>query len=348
MRYEMGRHSRTFIYWIFLLLLIVIPVSVVIREVCGQEIRQKDDETIKLGTTLVQVPVVVSDFGGRYITDLKENNFSVYEDGVKQQIGYFGSIEEPFSAALLLDSSGSTQAQLAVIKQAAQAFVESLRPQDRVMIIVFNDSVEILCELTSDKQIMNKAIESIKAGEFTQVYEAVYTAVWEKLQDVTGRKALIMFTDGIDTASSEISQEDTLDAVVESEDVIVYPIRFSTRADVERKLESRRSAAAGERVGMTVAKSSDYLLELDRTYRQADEYLFELAKLSGGVVERADRITDLKSAFNRIANELRHQYIIGYYPANKDKENRVRKINIQVDRPDVRVRFRPGYRNLDQ
>jgi Ca-activated chloride channel homolog len=334
----------------FSLFMVVISVCVMSRKVCGQDMsqKQKEEEVIKLGTTLIQIPVVVSGLGGRYITDLKEKDFSVYEDGIKQQIGYFGSIEEPFSAALLLDSSGSTQAQLAVMKQAAHAFVESLRPQDRVMIIVFNDSVEVLCEFTTDKLVMSKAIEGIRAGEFTQVYEAVYTAVWERLQDIAGRKAVILFSDGIDTASSEITEEDTLDAVVESEDVIVYPIRFSTRSDVERKLESRRNSTLNGRGSMSVVKSSDYLLELDRTYRRADEYLYELAKLSGGVVERADRMTDLKSAFGRIADELRHQYLIGYYPANRDKDSRVRKINIRVDRPDVRVRFRPGYRNSEQ
>jgi VWFA-related protein len=317
-------------------------------EVYGQGIPEKQDDLIKLGTTLVQVPVVVSDFGGRYITDLKERDFSVYEDGVKQEIGFFGSIEEPFTVALLLDSSGSTQAQLTVIKQAALTFVESLRPQDRVMIIVFNDSVEVVCELTGDKNLMRRAIEGIRPGEFTQVYDAVYTAVWERFQDVSGRKALILFTDGIDTASSEISDEDTFDAIVESEDVIVYPIRFSTRADVEAKLESRRNSSLNSSRDGVVVKSSDYNLELDRTYRRADEYLYELAKLSGGVVERADRITDLKAAFNRIAEELRHQYVIGYYPVNSEKSSRTRKVDIKVDRPGVKIRFRPRYKNLDE
>jgi VWFA-related protein len=326
--------------WLFIL--------VICSSVFGQGTPQKEDDSIKLGTTLVQVPVIVSDYGGRYITDLKEKDFLVYEDGIKQDISFFGSTEEPFTVALLLDSSGSTQSQLAVIKQAAHAFIESLRSQDRVVIIAFNDSVEVLCGLTGDKELMNRAIESIRPGEYTQVYDAVYTAVWETLQDIAGRKALILFTDGIDTASSEISDEDTFDAVVESEDVIIYPIRFSTRADVERKLESKRNSLPDGKGSISMIKSFDHLLELDRTYRRADEYLYELAKLSGGVVERADRLTDLKVAFGRIADELRHQYIIGYYPANRDKDNRLRKIDIKVTRANVKVRSRPGYKSLDQ
>lgn len=314
----------------------------------GQEIAQKQDDPIKLGTTLVQVPVVISDPGGRYITDLSKKDFSIFEDGIRQEISFFGSIEEPFNAVLLLDSSGSTQAQIAMIKQAAYAFIESLRPQDHVMIIVFNDTVEVLCDLTNDRGILRNAIENVRTGEFTQVYEAVYTAVWEKLGDIPGRKALILFTDGIDTASSEISEEDTLDAVIESEDIIIYPIRFSTRADVERKLESRRNSIQKERIGVLDTKLSGYLLELDRAYRQADEYLYELAKLSGGVVERVDKITDLRLAFNKIADQLRHQYVLGYYPINRDRENRIRKIDIKVNRSGVKIRFRPGYKNFDQ
>jgi VWFA-related protein len=293
----------------------------------------------------VQVPVIVSDRGGRYITDLKVSDFALYEDGVKQEISFFGSVDEPFSAALLIDSSGSTQAQLMLIKQAAIAFIESLRPQDRVLVMEFNDSVDILCEITNDMGIMRRAIESIKPGEFTQVYEAVYTGVWERLNDVQGRKALIIFTDGIDTASTEISQDDTLDAVVESEDVIVYPIRFSTRLDVERKMLDRMRLSGKENTEISNTKSMDSLQELDRLYRKADEYLYELAEVSGGKVERADRISDLQAAFKRIANELRHQYLLGYYPVNQKKDDGLRKIDIKVSRTEVRVRARPGYRS---
>ena len=314
------------------------------QETSKQTSKEKDEDSIKLGTTLVQVPVIVSDFGGRYITDLKGSDFALYEDGVKQEISFFGSIEEPFSAALLIDSSGSTQTQLMLIKQAAIAFVESLRPQDRVLVMAFNDSVEIMCELTNNIGVIRRAIESIKPGEFTQVYEAVYTGVWERLNDVRGRKAVIIFTDGIDTASTEITQDDTLDAVVESEDVIVYPIRFSTRMDVERKMMDRMGLASKGKAEILKTNSIDSFRELDKVYRKADEYLYELAELSGGKVERADRITDLQSAFSRIADELRHQYLLGYYPLNQKKEDGMRKINIRVSRPEVKVRARPSYR----
>ncbi|MFL6213043.1 MAG: VWA domain-containing protein [Blastocatellia bacterium] len=306
-----------------------------------------EDEPIKLHTTLVQVPVVVKERGGRYLTDLRRDEFSIYEDGARQTIDYFGTTEEPFNVALLLDSSGSTADQLQQIKTAALAFLDNLRPQDRVLLVEFNDSVRILSELTGDREQLRRAIADIRAGEYTQVYEAVYTAVWERLADIEGRKAVVLFTDGIDNASSEIVQEDTLDAVIESEDVIVYPIRFSTRADVERKIERKFNAERLTNPQKAEADHQKALRELDHAYREADEYLNELARLSGGVVERADEISDLKGALARIADELRKQYLLGYYPPN-EKQITSRRITVKVSRPAAIVRARPGYKTTTQ
>ena len=327
-------------------LLLVLVVAMVALPVSAQQQRvQKEDEPIRLHTTLVQVPVIVSAPGGRYVSDLKQPEFTILEDGVKQNIEVFGSVEEPFSVALLLDSSGSTGAALDQIKSAAMAFLGNLRPHDQVMIVSFYDSVEILSELTNDSAKLASAVQSIKGGEFTQVYEAVYTAVWERLRDVPGRKAVILFTDGIDTASSEISEEETLDAVIESEDIIVYPIRYATRADVERKLQARLRGPANSNYTPTMnVKLEESMRELDRTYRRADEYLQQLAEMSGGVVERADRLGDLKSALGRIAEELRHQYLLAYYPTHHEKDDQSRRITVRVSRPGVIVRARPAYR----
>jgi Ca-activated chloride channel family protein len=325
------------------LALLVLPTS-------AQQERNKkpvpqDDEPIKLNTTLVQVPVVVRERGGRYLSDMIREEFAVFEDGVKQNVELFGPVEEPFSVALLLDSSGSTLGTLDQIKSAAMAFLGNLRPHDRVMVASFNDSVEVLCELTNDAAKLGAAVQSIKSGEFTQVYEAVYTAVWERLRDVPGRKAVIVFSDGIDTASSEISLEDTLDAVIESEDIIVYPIRYATREDVERKMEARVRASSNSNGSAAAdAKVEQSRRELDRAYRGADEYLQQLADMSGGIVERADKLGDLKSALGRIAEELRHQYLLGYYPTNKQKDDKSRKITVRATRQGVTVRARPAYR----
>jgi Ca-activated chloride channel homolog len=300
-----------------------------------QKENQQDQELIKLKSTLVQIPVVVSDKGGRYLTDLTVKDFQLFEDGKVQEISFFGSIEEPFHVALVLDSSGSTVEKLETIKEAAFAFIESLRPHDKVMVISFNDSVHIHCELTGDRDALKRAVRAIRPGEFTQVFEAVYTAVWEKLSKLEGRKAVILFTDGIDTASSEIEAEDTLDAVIESEDVIVYPIRYGTRKDVEKRL-----LQSGKYTAAQIAQKQE---ELSKAYSEANDYLTRLAQYSGGIVESADELGDLTKAFRNIANELRQQYLIGYYPSDVTASDNERKLKVKVKRENSKVRSRPGY-----
>lgn len=325
--------------------LIVVYLMLSCFGVSAQVDRSGEDDAIRLKSTLVQVPVVVSWPGGRYVADLQQKDFVVYEDGIKQEIEFFGSVEEPFSVALVLDSSGSTAAQLEFIKSAALTFVDYLRPQDRVIVIEFNDSVAVRCELTSDRNLIRQALMSIRSGEFTQVYEAVYTAVWERLHDLEGRKAVILFSDGIDTASSEIVEEDTLDAVLDSEDIIVYPIRYNTRPSVEQKLRRRVSdSMRGSGLATVEVEWESKRRELDKAYRSADEYLEKLAEMSGGIVERADELVDLKGAFARIAEELRHQYLIGYYPADDSRVREDRRIKVEVKRGGVKVRARPSYR----
>jgi VWFA-related protein len=147
-----------------------------------QDPAKHDDPPLKLETLLVQVPAIVSGSGGRYISDLKKRDFTIFEDGVKQEIEFFGSAEEPFNVALLLDASGSTVSQLEYIKTSALAFIDNLRDHDRVMVVSFDDSVHVHCDLTSDRGRLRRAAEQIKPGEYTQVYEAVYTAIWERLQ----------------------------------------------------------------------------------------------------------------------------------------------------------------------
>ena len=330
--------------FVHLLLQAVIMISLAVAPVAGQDSKQlEQDDAIKLETTLVQIPAVVRDKGGRYVLDLTRYDFEIYEDGQKKGVEFFGTIEEPFSVALVLDTSGLTASQLEFIKSSAIAFIDSLRPHDRVMVIGFNDSVEVKCEMTGNREVLYNAVRALNSGEYTQVYEAVYTAVWEKMGDIQGRKAVILFSDGIDTASSEIVAEDTLDAVIESEDVIMYAIRYNTRPDVERKLEKKVMGGQFVADGKSISWD-EKRRELDRAYKEADEYLDQLAQLSGGIVERADELTDLKSSFRRIADELRQQYLLGYYPTKREKVDQDRKVDIHVTRPGLRVRTRPVYR----
>src|SRR5215203_463418 len=192
----------------------------------------QDIETVKTDTDLVTVPVIATDTGGLYITDLRQEDFSITEDGVPQEIAFFGKVAAPFHVVLMLDTSASTRDNLRQIQQAAVAFVEELQPADRVKVITFDDQVRDLNEFTSNRDALRRAIQGTKSGDGTKVYDAVEVAL-NSIRKIRGRKAIVIFTDGVDWYSDRASFDGTL-RWLDEEGVIVYPIRYDTRATTER------------------------------------------------------------------------------------------------------------------
>lgn len=200
--------------------------------------KDQQDQAIKLEATLVTVPVIASDSDGRYIPDLRREDFSLHEDGVKQEIVFFATVNEPFHVVLMLDTSASTQEKLfGQIKRAATTFVEQLKPGDRMKVISFDDEVHDLCDFTNDRAELGRAVDKTRPGHGTKLYDAVSLAL-RALRSVEGRKAIVMFTDGVDMYSVRARYEDNIGAVEES-GVIVYPIRYDTRAETEALLRSQ-------------------------------------------------------------------------------------------------------------
>ena len=199
--------------------------------------QDQHDQVIKLEATLVTVPVIASDRDERYIPDMRREDFALHEDGVKQEIVFFATVNEPFHVVLMLDTSASTQEKLGQIKRAATTFVEQLKPADRVKIISFDDEVRDLSEFTNDRVELGRAIDQTRPGQGTRLYDAVAHALRE-LRPIKGRKAIVLFTDGVDMHSDSARYEDNVGAVEES-GVIVYPIRYDTRAETEALLRSQ-------------------------------------------------------------------------------------------------------------
>src|SRR5262245_16615556 len=133
----------------------------------------QDVETLKTDTDLVTVPVVASDRGGRYIADLRKEEFSIQEDGATQEIAFFGTINAPFHVVLMLDTSASTQTQLRPIQNAAYTFVQQLKPNDKVKIMSFDDEIRDLNDFTSNRETLKTAINSVRSGQGTRVYDAI-------------------------------------------------------------------------------------------------------------------------------------------------------------------------------
>ncbi len=313
--------------------------------------------TLEVDVNLVNINAVVTNASGNYVLDLKKDNFKIYEDKVEQQITHFSPVDAPFDVALLLDTSFSAVDKLPRIQDEAIQFSNVLDPDDEVMVISFDDEVHLETDFTRNKNAVERAIKMTRTGQSTQLYEAVYLALQEKLRKRRGRKAMVLFTDGVDTTSPTSSANETIELAKEA-DVVIYPIYFDTRRDVERHSRSSSPFPTGRAPGAGPQLPLPGRIPIDtRSPRQRDEeerqlnveyeagrsYLDRLADVTGGTVYVADRMENLGAAFSKIAAELRSQYSLGYVSANQKKDGKYRKVTVKVDIPGSIVKAKKGY-----
>ncbi|MGZ9219525.1 MAG: VWA domain-containing protein [Candidatus Binatia bacterium] len=315
---------------------------------------EQDVEVLKIDTNLVTVPVIARSRNGSYIADLQQEEFKLTEDGVAQEIAFLASVDAPFYVVLMLDTSNSTKEKLLLIQRAAIAFLEQIGPNDKVKVISFDSELYNWNNFTSDKTILRSVISKTLTGGGTRVYDAVQLAL-DSLRPIQQRKAIVLFSDGGDYHSKKSSFDSTVWDLDES-GVIVYPIRFDTRAETERRQQAATNegrqprprtsnpGTRGNRQAPNANVSDDISWELDVLYGTADSYLKKLADRSGGQLYRADTLASLPKAFAAIAAELRTQYLLGYYPTNKSDNAAYRKIQVKTSRKDTAIRARPGYR----
>jgi len=323
-----------------------------------------EGDVLRVNTSLVTVPVSVLDRQGRFIPDLQREDFRVFENGVEQAVAYWEPADKPFTVALLLDTSPSTQFHLWQIKEAAIAFAKQLRPQDRVLIVSFNDQVLLLTEVTNDMNVVSAVIEqNANMGNATRLYDAVHLVIKERLNKIKGRKAIVVFTDGVDTASFQANYASTI-REVEELDALIYPIQY----DTTDYLRAMQSVGQGSTTVVTTTSSGPFGIGTTTSrvtysgpkvtgpnggplpgatqadYDQANQYLKALADRTAGRLYRANDPTQLAEAFSRIAEELRRQYSLGYYPQNGDASSAARReIKVRVNRPNLAVKARDSY-----
>ncbi|HET7286077.1 MAG TPA: VWA domain-containing protein, partial [Pyrinomonadaceae bacterium] len=191
----------------------------------------QDVEVQKIDTNLVTGPVIATSINGLYIGDLRKEEFRISEDGVPHDIAFFGKISMPFHVILMLDTSASTKDTLRQIQNAAFAFVQQLQPADRVKVITFDDEIRDLNEFTSNRETLQAAINSARSGSGTKLYDAFELAM-NTVRAIEGRKAIVIFTDAVDWHSDSATFQGTL-RNLDEEGVVVYPIRYETRATTE-------------------------------------------------------------------------------------------------------------------
>jgi Ca-activated chloride channel family protein len=313
-------------------------------------------DVIKVNTTLVTLPVSVLDRDGRYIPNLKKEDFRLWEEGVEQNVAFFSSVDKPFSLVLMIDTSGSTRFRIEDIQDAAITFVNQLRPDDQVMVISFDDDVRVLSEFTNDRYRLRDAIRRTRTGNGTRLYDAVDMVINQRLARISGRKAVILFTDGVDTTSRHADYADNVrDA--EELDALIYPVQYDTFMDVGGGGSTWPGTSQGS------SSPADILAQIlggmgrgggrgrgrggvgnsRHDYELANRYLQELSERTGARSYQADSVQNLGSAFANIAEELRRQYSLGYYPKNPAQAGERRQIRVRVNQPNLAVRTRDSY-----
>jgi len=314
----------------------------------------EEDEVVRVETNLVTMPVSVVDRDGRFIAGLQQKDFQIFENGVEQKVGYFQSVEQPFTVILMIDVSLSTAFQINEIQEGAISFINQLRPADKVMIMSFDETVHILSRPTNDRRQLRNAVYQAQFGEGTSIYDAVDHAINRELANIQGRKAVVIFTDGVDTTSRRANYQSTI-ADVEEVDALFYPIRYNT----QRNNGSWGGGGGGRRRGgaggvddwisiilgggVTMGRGGGAAGQSSGEYATGLRYLETLAQNSGGRKFEADTTSNLDAAFAGIAEELRRQYSLGYYPDKVGQVGERRQIKVRVMRPNVIVKAKNTY-----
>lgn len=293
-----------------------------------QEISEED--VIKVNTNLVTSPALVVGRDRKYVPTLRRQDFHVFEDGVEQELAYFAAVDEPFTVALLIDNSRSTTFELRNILDAATALIDQLRINDRALVVSLTDDVKTLIGPTSNKEELRKTISQIKPGGGTRLYDAFDFALNHELAHITGRRAIVLLTDGVDNASRNADYQTNINDIAKS-DVQVYAAQFNTYTTVSRQTgRGRRPAPEGSGFSRV-------------DYQRADAYLHQISELTGTSVYPAADLNRLDAAIASIVAELHNEYSLGYYP-RPGKQGEARRVEVRVNQPWLVVRgTRSGY-----
>ena len=319
----------------------------------GNSANTADEGALKLETHLINLNVGAIDRDGRAIPGLKQDDFSIYEDGVLQRISFFSPERSPFNLVLLIDLSGSMRDEIELIKETALHFLDVISAQDSVAVITFTTDVTVVSHLTKDRDDLRESIEYMLApAGGTAFYDALGYALVEEFRKVKGqRNAVIAITDGEDNilqaklleklrpvrgavAGSFLTFEELLDGAREA-DALIYPIHFNPTLQ-------QPIIMPGIAPPPSTAQSPLIQIQSELT-GIAKEQLHSLAEATGARFYHANRIEDLKGVFEQVAAELRTVYSMAYSTTNLTFDGRFRRIRVQVNKPDIVVRTRPGY-----
>jgi Ca-activated chloride channel family protein len=274
----------------------------------------------RAGVDLVSLNVTVADSATHYVTDLAAEDFSVFEDGVKQDVTFFNKSNLPIALSLLLDTSASMETKLPTAQEAAIGFARRLRPQDLAEVVDFDNRVNVLQAFTNSAPDLEQAIRKTSAGGSTSLYNAIYIALKDlkkvvaKNVEEIRRQAIIVLSDGEDT-SSLLPFEEVLDL-------------------------AKRSETAIYSIGL---RSNEALSSSTKGFKEAEFVLRQFSQETGGRAFFPNQLSDLNNVYGQIADELSSQYTVGYTSRNGKRDGSWRRVIVRVNRPNLTARTKQGY-----
>ena len=268
---------------------------------------------------VINLTVSVTDSRSRYVTDLTHDDFAVFEDGIRQDLSIFRHEDIPISMVLVIDTSASMDEKLSQAQQAAIRFVKTLRPQDNAQVMQFNDRTTVLQEFTPDHQKLEDAIKRTEASGPTALHNALYVALkdLEKMKKAgeLRRRAIVLLSDGEDTASL-VNDEQVLELARKTE-IAIYSISLRPSRVPERNRQQ---------------------------FSQAVHLLTALSRETGGQVFFPNSLSELDTVYDRIAEELRTQYSLGYVSSNARRDGKWRRVVVRAPtREGLTIRHKIGY-----
>ncbi len=327
--------------WLLFISLLVLCLASVPAQTPRQQTSQssESEEVLKIDTREVLLPVTVRDRSGQFVPNLKATDFAIYEENSLQPITSFSLKQLPVHVVLLIDTSSSVTRELEDFKQAATNFAARLAPNDQLSLIKFDDKVELVLDWTTSRNALRRALNRLTTGMFTNFNDALWLAARDQLNRVTGRKAIIVLTDGIDSGRGHKTQEQALRALLEAE----TPVYAVSKTEIQRGTEQRELESYGNPISPPNRIRADGLKLSLAALEQSEQWLIKLTEETGGRLFLPKSFDELSAVYQQVADELRSQYVIFYTPQNAHRDGRYRTVRVKANCKDCRATSRLGY-----
>ena len=304
----------------------------------AQTPKPESEEVLKIDTQEVMLPVTVRDRSGNFVTGLKATDFKIFEDNSQQPISSFSLRQLTVNVILLIDTSSSVTKEIEDFKNAAQNFGAKLNPTDQLSLIKFDDKVELIMDWTANRNALKRGLNRLSTGMFTHFYDALWLAARDQFKPITGRKAIIVLTDGIDSNRGRKTQDQALHSLLEAE----VPVYVVSKTEIQRRHEKSELAFYRAQSSLDKLRIDGIKMSLE-ALDNSEQWLNKLTEETGGRLFLPTSFDELESVYNQVADELRSQYVIYYTPQNANKDGRYRAVKVTTSTPEYHVTSRLGY-----